>query len=274
MKREPLSLTIDLESHGSRDQSLRFLEAMEPLLEFLDKLNISSTFFVVGETSHKCEEMIRTLHRAGHEIALHGNTHTYLNEFTPNEFRIDIQRGRDKLESIIQSEVVGYRAPFFSLTKKTLWAPKILTEENFIYSSSILPAYNPQASFPFAPRSPFTWSSGLIEFPVPTFGLGQFRAPVLGGAYLRLSPLILVKLAKFMSRNSVGTWTYCHPYDFDVEEDFRLWDGEGWVISRLLFARRRLMLDRIRRVVSPGSSSLVRIASNEIFRNALPIWNP
>ena len=274
MTREPVTLTIDVETHGSSSDSFRFLTAMEPLLEVLAKLDIKATFFVVGEISDQCNELLGNLHSFGHEIALHGNTHTPLQQFTQMEFRNDVKRGRDKLESIIQTSILGYRAPYFSLTKKTLWAPQILSEENFVYSSSVLPAFNPQAGFPFAPRQPFLWPSGLIEFPVPTFGFGPIRVPLLGGAYLRISPLVLVKMARYLQRNSIGTWTYCHPYDFDEHEEFSIRDGEGWLFSRLLFSRRRLMLKRISSIVSPGSCSLIEMASDEALCNRLPKWIP
>jgi polysaccharide deacetylase family protein (PEP-CTERM system associated) len=267
-----ISLTIDIEQNGSPGGSTRFIDALQPLLGLLEDSSVSATFFIVGELAPHCEDLLTKLHSLGHEIALHGNTHRFLKNLSPVEFREELQVGRRTIETITGTPIVGFRAPYFSLTKETYWASQILSEEGFMYSSSVLPAFNPQAGLATAPRKPFKWKSGLVEFPVATFGFGPFRLPILGGAYLRLSPLWLVVLAQLFSQRSPGVWTYCHPYDFDVDEDFFRHENSGLLISHLLFARRHLMLKRIERIVTPQSTSLENQCKQEKFLSALEVW--
>lgn len=177
------------------------------------------------------------------------------------------------LEDLLQTEIVGFRAPYFSLTKETKWVSGELAELGFEYSSSVLPAKNAQAGFPEAPRSPFLWPSGLIELPVTTFGIGYLRAPIIGGAYLRLSLRALVAAATFQAaRNDFGM-TYCHPYDFDDQEPFTVREGDSWIFSKLLFARRKLMLKRVMSVVSPGSRSLAQLIKDPAMLAEIRAWD-
>ena len=269
-----LTLTVDVEQYAGIGSEGHFLHALQPLLASLASLEAEVTFFIVGDLVHKSFPLIRELHEMGHEIALHGYSHQFLKELGPTKVRLELIRGKELIEGIIQDPVIGFRAPYFSLTKDVLWAPEILSSEGFIYDSSILPSYTPQSSYPEAPREPFRWPNGLIEFPSPTLGLGKFRLPILGGAYLRLSPKLLVKVAQRSSSKKHGAWSYCHPYDFDINEEFEVREGNGWLFSKLLFARRHLMLNRINDIVTPGSLSLGQIANAELEKNQFSVWDP
>ena len=215
-----LTLTVDIEQYASSGSEGRFLQSLQPLLNILTSLEAQVTFFIVGDLVHKSVPLIRELHENGHEIALHGYSHQFLKDLGPTKFRSELIKGKELIEDIVQEPTIGFRAPYFSLTKEVLWAPEILGSEGFVYSSSVLPSFNPQSGYPEAPREPFRWPNGLIEFPSPTLGLGKFRLPILGGAYLRLSPKLLVKVAQRISTKKQGAWSYCHPYDFDIDEEF------------------------------------------------------
>ena len=115
-------------------------------------------------------------------------------------------------------------------------------------------------------------AAGLLEFPAPVFGLGRFSIPVLGGAYLRLIPEPLFRLALRMRSLEVGDWTYAHPYDFDTTEPFFRRPDQPWLEAKLLFARRRLMLRRFNRLVVSGSPTLGECAER-LGRSAdLPVF--
>lgn len=269
-----ISLTVDIEQFDPADGRGRYIRVLEPLLQRLDEWKSRATFFVVGELVSQSAPLLRLLHQNGHEIALHGYTHRFLRDLHHDEFEREVAQGRDAIEQLVQTPVVGFRAPYFSLTKETPWAPLVLAASGFAYSSSVLPARNPQAGFRNAPREPFFWPSGVVEFPAPTFGLGSYRLPLIGGAYVRLAPSFLISLAKRSASKSPAPWTYCHPYDFDSEEKFHKRDGDGWLFSKLLFARREIMLERISYLVGEGSPCLRDLALSEHFRKTLNVWNP
>jgi polysaccharide deacetylase family protein (PEP-CTERM system associated) len=269
-----LTLTVDIEQYASSGSEGRFLQSLQPLLNILTSLEAQVTFFIVGDLVHKSVPLVRELHENGHEIALHGYSHQFLKDLGPTKFRSELIKGKELIEDIVQEPTIGFRAPYFSLTKEVLWAPEILGSEGFVYSSSVLPSFNPQSGYPEAPREPFRWPNGLIEFPSPTLGLGKFRLPILGGAYLRLSPKLLVKVAQRISTKKQGAWSYCHPYDFDIDEEFKVREENGWLFSKLLFARRHLMLNLIKDIVTTGSLSLGQIANTASVTNQFSIWDP
>ena len=85
--------------------------------------------------------------------------------------------GKHFLEDLTGQEIIGYRAPVFSLTNQTIWTLDILNELGFVYSSSVLPASNPLNGFPNTPKTPFYWANGLLEIPVPVAQIGPFTIP-------------------------------------------------------------------------------------------------
>jgi polysaccharide deacetylase family protein (PEP-CTERM system associated) len=74
---------------------------------------------------------------------------------TPEKFREDVRKSKEILEDIVGDEVIGYRAPSYSITNKSQWAFGVLMEEGFKYDSSIFPIHHDFYGFPQAPRFPF-----------------------------------------------------------------------------------------------------------------------
>src|SRR4051794_24476271 len=172
----PLTVSVDLEDHRRDDTAeLRFPDSTRHLLEALERWKATATFFVVGTLAEAHPELVREVADRGHEIALHGWEHVPLGSLGPDRFRTDVAKGKALLEDLTGTDVVGFRAPTFSLTAGTPWAPDVLGETGFRYSSSVLPAANPLFGYPGAPLDPFRWTSGLVEFPVPIAGLGPAR---------------------------------------------------------------------------------------------------
>lgn len=262
-------ITVDIEDHAAEGQPKRFAEALEPLLTGLAARRLRATFFVVGSLAPVWRDELRELLRQGHEVGLHGHTHRFLRDLGPDGFRNDLAQGRDTLGEVLGLSPAGYRAPYFSLTAETPWAPDIIHESGFTYSSSVLPAWNPQAGLPAAPRRPFVWSSGLVEFPSPVFGVGRIAVPLLGGLYLRLAPGPVVRLAARHVRSRSGQWTYAHPYDFDVAEPFGRYGDQSWLVARLLFLRRAVMLDRVLSIADTTAQPLGELAQAPGFASTL-----
>ena len=273
LKSKAIRITIDVENISGSTSSLGFAGSLEPLLSALDETDTKATFFVVGSLASGWKKTLEQLSNCGHEIALHGHTHEFLAVLGPKKFTSELLEGKAAVEDAIGREIIGFRAPYFSLTKDSIWAPEILHAAGFSFSSSVLPAWNPQAGFPKAPRNPFLWECGLVEFPVPTFGISVLRAPLLGGAYLRLSPQFLYRLARYLGAHRVGEWAYCHPYDFDINAKFEVVRETSWLFSKLLFARRKLMLPRVLALTAVGpSDSFESRISNQEFMQSLKVF--
>src|SRR6185437_13345643 len=127
--------------------------------------------------------------QAGHEVASHSWDHQRVHNFTPATFRADVRRSKDALEQVTGEEVVGFRAPTFSIVRPTLWAIDELAELGMRYDSSIYPVRHDRYGMPDAPRWPFLArgeTRTLLELPPATWRVLGMNLAVGGGGYFRL----------------------------------------------------------------------------------------
>jgi polysaccharide deacetylase family protein (PEP-CTERM system associated) len=204
----------------------RLETGLSRLLGLLDDAGARATFFVVGWQAARTPALVREVARQGHEIACHGYSHRFVYRLTPVEFREEVRRSRGILEEIVGEPVVGFRAPFFSITADALWALDVLVEEGFHYDSSIFPVWNHRYGMPRAARRPglFTTPSGAalfevplstLRFPAAGFPVG-FNVPVSGGAYFRLYPYRLTwALVRRLESAGDRLIFYAHPWEYD-----------------------------------------------------------
>ena len=87
-------------------------------------------------------------------MACHGYAHQVIFNQTKEEFKEDVRKAKAILEDITGEEIIGYRAPTYSINKETLWALEILHKLGFRYDSSIVPISHDVYGFPQAPRFP------------------------------------------------------------------------------------------------------------------------
>lgn len=195
---------------------------MDRLLALLERHRVRATCFVLGWIAERNPSLVRRIHAAGHEIASHSYAHRLVYESTPDEFRDDLRRSRGILEDITGEPVVGYRAPSFSIIKKSLWALELLAEEGFQFDSSIYPVRHDRYGIPDARIGPhlLTLEGGsqeLWEFPGTVATWGGTRIPVGGGGYFRLYPYHLtVKLLRQVHQQTGRPFMlYIHPWELD-----------------------------------------------------------
>src|SRR5205809_5307804 len=113
------------------------------LLDLLAQHDARATFFVLGWVAERHAELIRTIARAGHEIASHGWDHARVTAQTPLQFRESIRRSKGVLEDLTGAPVLGFRAPSFSIVPGREWALDILIQEGYRYDSSLFPVRRP-----------------------------------------------------------------------------------------------------------------------------------
>src|SRR5437879_9171746 len=109
------------------------------LLDELAARDIRATFFIVGQIAVHNSRLVRAIGQAGHEVASHGWDHQRIHNFTPAAFADDLRKSKDALEQATGREVVGYRAPTFSIVRQTAWAIDVLVEMALKYDSSVYP---------------------------------------------------------------------------------------------------------------------------------------
>jgi polysaccharide deacetylase family protein (PEP-CTERM system associated) len=165
--------------------------------------------------------VVRAIGAAGHEIASHGWDHCRITKQTPDQFREDVRRTKGLLEEIAGVEVIGYRAPNYSIVEQTLWALDIVLEEGHRYDSSIFPIRHDRYGIPGARRFPWIIRSAdgaeLVEFPISTVRVAGMILPFVGGGYLRHFPLWFARwgMRRLNQREGQPAMVYIHPWEVD-----------------------------------------------------------
>jgi len=251
-----VTFTLDLEPHAPPHAPSRHATITRELLERLERAGIRGTVFVLGVVAEDDPDLVRAIADRGHEVGLHGWSHDPLPDLGVDRFRSDAERGKALLEELTGEPVVGFRAPMFSLVAGSAWAPDVLTELGFKYSSSVLPARSPLYGDPARPARPFRWPSGLLELPCPVARVGPVGVPYLGGTYLRLLPAPVLRVVRALFDRDQALWTYCHPYDFDPAEPRWVDPSVGRLGSPLLWYGRRRAWPKLTQVLADAAPPL------------------
>lgn len=201
----------------------RVVANTQALLKLMERHQTRGTFFVLGWVADKFPQLVRDIHRAGHEVGCHSYWHRLVYDLSPDEFRDDLIKGRDVLQDLTGDAVTLYRAPSFSITRKSLWALDVLADEGFTCDSSIYPVYHDRYGIPEADPSPHriqTPSGALDEFSGGVATCGKLRLAVSGGGYFRLYPRRFSEfcLGRINSRSACPFMFYIHPWEVDPDQ--------------------------------------------------------
>jgi polysaccharide deacetylase family protein (PEP-CTERM system associated) len=192
------------------------------LLDLLDEQGATGTFFTLGWIGRKHPGLVRDIVARGHEMASHGWGHERVTTLTREQFRESVRSSRAELEQLTGQRVQGYRAPSFSIIRGGEWAFDILIEEGYTYDSSLMPILRSGYGYRGGARDPYsiTRNGGVLrEFPPTTLGSPPVLLPAGGGAYFRLFPYEIVKLAFLTSeRRGVPGTFYIHPWELDPDQ--------------------------------------------------------
>ena len=200
---------------------LRVKRNTDRILELFSKYDVHSTFFVLGWIADKMPELIRQIEHGGHEIAVHGYNHLLITHLTPEEFEEDLARALEALKRCgVRGQVIGFRAPSFTIVEETKWALSILERHGIRYDSSVFPVgFHPDYGVPNSPLTPYEITDSLREFPLTCVEYFGRRFPCSGGAYFRLLPYAYTKhcirKCNGEGRNAVF---YLHPWEVDPDQ--------------------------------------------------------
>jgi len=224
------ALSVDLEDWYNGILQIRYTDwhlyehrlekNLSKIIELLDRHNIRATFFVLGYIAEKFPSLVKMIAEKGHEIASHGYNHRPVFTLSSQEFREDVLRAKKIIEDVSGIKVSGYRAPFFSIRKDSLWALDILKETGFVYDSSIFPVKNFLYGIPDAPRKIYKIEgNGLIEFPLSVVGSSGMVMPVCGGFYMRAMPYNMIKWGlSYFNKKHGPAIVYLHPWELDIDK--------------------------------------------------------
>lgn len=193
---------------------------VDRLLQLFDRHRAHATFFTLGWIAERYPRIVRDIAAAGHEIASHGYGHLRASEQTPEAFSADIRRAKQLLEDTAGVEVLGYRAPSFSIGRANPWAFDCIAEAGYRYSSSVYPVRHDHYGMPDAPRFPYEARPGLIEIPMSTTRLLGRNLPAAGGGYFRFLPYPVSQWAIRRVNRVDGRPAifYFHPWEIDPDQ--------------------------------------------------------
>ncbi|MGO4893916.1 XrtA system polysaccharide deacetylase [Flavobacterium sp. W21_SRS_FM6] len=200
--------------------SLRVEDNTNRLIDLFNERNIKSTFFTLGWVAQRCPNLIKRIVSEGHELASHGLNHRRATTMNEKEFFQDVSDSKNILEDISGQQVLGYRAPSFSIDESNTWTYSILVDLGFKYSSSTYPISHDLYGVPSWPRFKYLRPEGILEVPVSTIRKGNKNIGIGGGGYFRLYPYWYSKrrIEHYFSHENQPYNFYFHPWEIDPQQ--------------------------------------------------------
>jgi polysaccharide deacetylase family protein (PEP-CTERM system associated) len=119
----------------------------------------------------------------------------------------------------VRQEIIGFRAPSFTITNKTLWALDILAKQGIAYDSSIFPiGFHPDYGIADAALSIHPIGA-ITEVPMSCADILGRKVPCSGGGYFRIFPYAVTRfLIRQCNRQGRPVVFYVHPWEVDPDQ--------------------------------------------------------
>ncbi len=193
----------------------RLLNGTKKLLLLLKSHNTKATFFTLGKVIEEYPALMKEIVADGHEIACHTYSHPFLYEINAKVLDDELKKCNELLWNLLGIKQEGFRAPYFSLDKRSWWALDVLKNNGFTYDSSVYPGDNKRTGIVGYNKKPHRLENGMIEFPLTTIRVGRFDVG-LGGAYFRILPYFYFRSKlKALNRAGQAGAFYIHPWELD-----------------------------------------------------------
>ena len=201
------------------------VNGIDKILEWLRKNETFATFFMVGELLESNPELLDKILAGGHEIGFHTMYHTRLDS---QNFKEKFPEELRKFHIMTKGRSKGFRAPTFSLNDSSAWTIDILSENNYQYDSSIVPAKTRLYGVSDAETRPYKITSReirkndpngkILEFPLLTTKLLGRTIPACGGFYIRILPLKIIENAIINNnKRKIPASFYIHSWELTPE---------------------------------------------------------
>ena len=87
-------------------------EQTEELLDILDKYNVKTTFFLVGEWVEKYPESVKEIANRGHDVENHSSTHPHMTQLSTDDMNTQIKSCNEKIQELTGKCPTLFRAPY------------------------------------------------------------------------------------------------------------------------------------------------------------------
>lgn len=163
------------------------------LLELLEKRNTKLTFFIIGELYDWYPQLIRSIKKAGHEIAYHTHTHVLLKNKQIIEKQLELSKNFLK-----EFKPKGFQAPVIYFPRNGY---EIIKKAGFLYSSSVYHSDIARQKV-----------DGIMEIPVSTFRFrGKKKENLTWPRPMNLSHMIEeIPFGSSYFTSIIGSWGMSH----------------------------------------------------------------
>jgi polysaccharide deacetylase family protein (PEP-CTERM system associated) len=270
------AFTVDLEDwyHGipvaaeTKAQAERRLHVgTDRLLELLQRNNARATFFALSLIAREHPSLLRKISDAGHDIGSHGLSHDFIYDMSRERFAEETRSSVRDLEDCIGRPVKSYRAAYFSITRRSLWALEVLVDCGIRFDSSIFPVKNWRYGIPDYSRYPIaveTASGTILEFPISTRRLLGRNIPTTGGAYFRIYPYLVTRAnMRAAEREGLPVVFYLHPWELDPAHPITRFHPKAMLTH---YANLRSTVPKLERMLSDFQFTTL----GEVLTNAFP----
>ena len=207
-----------------RGKGSNFRQQMDGLLQLCSDTGCRATFFVLGCIGEDYPDVVRSIARAGHEVASHGYSHQLAYDQTREVFRADVKKSVSILENLTGVKVQGYRAPSWSIVEKNLHYLEELEDLGLSYDASIFPVKTFLYGIPDAPTAIHHprvngRELNLYEVPMSVTRLLGKNIGYSGGFYFRFFPhFFITQCIRRANRQGENAIVYLHPREIDIGE--------------------------------------------------------
>ena len=222
-------MTVDVEDavnqamrnffHQDMDPTERVYENTMRLLDLFSEKQVLATFFILGEVAQSFPQLIKEIERRGHELGIHGFSHRRYHSMTKAELKEEIVRSKKTVEDLTGAEVIGHRAPEFSISRKNLWVLELLLDQGFRYDSSIYPVKTSRYGWSGFSQK-IDWleledGRRIIEVPLSVTDFLGKSIPASGGGSFRAFPYAFTRRTVRKLSSDRPYIFYMHPYEID-----------------------------------------------------------
>jgi polysaccharide deacetylase family protein (PEP-CTERM system associated) len=189
------------------------------LLDDLDAAGVTGTFFVVGWVAERYPELVAAILAAGHEVGSHSFWHRRVYELDRATFAADLTDSVRALRAAGTSLITAFRAPEWSINRRSEWALEELARQGFTTDASMAPVRMVgDVSFPRGPHVRDTAAGPIVERPpLVADRFGQVM-PMGWGWGLRMStPSRVLKEIERANRAGRPAVLTIHPWEIDPD---------------------------------------------------------
>ena len=264
---------LDYFNSSDCNKNYSLLDGIDIYLQILEKHNVPSSFFVLGEIAKSLSSGLNTIINNKNDIGSHGWDHRRPIMMSNAEFNDSLIKSKQTIENIISTSVEGYRASCFSLDRERL---EQVQKAGYFYDSSridfgVHPLYETINMDGYELVVPNIFKNNdFFEFQVTTNLVYGKNIPISGGGYLRLLPwYISQRLIKPYLNQGELYILYIHPFELSLKPNPPFPSATKWYNKLRFGLGRPTVAEKLSRLINLLKNNGYRFTTFSSLRKEL-----